>query len=89
MPQWRWADSASRSGRPEILRLQLYFLEADPLDFMTDLAAREAEWRRAGRARDTSDTEEVVFAGPFRRILPWEWDWFAAKNDTTSGGRQS
>lgn len=89
LPQWRWADSASRAGVPEILRLQLYFLEADPLDFMADLAAREAKWRRAGRSRDTSDTEEVVFAGPFRRILPWEWDWFATGNETISGGRQS
>ena len=81
MPQWKFADSASRTGAPQTLRLQLYFLDADPLDFMSDLSDREAEWRNVGRSRDTSDVEEVVFAGPFRRILPWQWDWFG---DTTA-----
>ncbi len=85
MPQWKFADNASRTGAPQTLRLQLYFLDEDPLDFVADLRAREAEWQRAGRSRDTSDVEEVVFAGPFRRILPWEWNWF---DRTASGGNR-
>ena len=76
MSGWRFADATSRRGEPSLLRLQILYLDEDPLEVTADLRAREASWRLAGRIRDTSDGEEVVFAGPLQRVLPWEWEWF-------------
>jgi len=54
-------------------RLQLIYLEADPLDFVADLAERDC-------VRDdpvgTSAVETVVFEGPLRAIIGWQWNWF-------------
>jgi hypothetical protein len=64
------------------LRFQLVYLDGDPLEFVEDLCSREPEWRRAGRVRDTSDVERVVYTGPLRAIIPWQWDWFDGEAST-------
>ncbi|HLY83135.1 MAG TPA: hypothetical protein VKQ71_09115 [Acidimicrobiales bacterium] len=62
--------------RAPTLRIHVYFLDEDPLDVAADLAQHEARWRSARRSRDTSGVEEVLFDGPLRVIIPWQWDWF-------------
>lgn len=54
-------------------RLQLIYLEVDPLEFVADLAARD---RARADAVDTGGVESVVFEGPLRAITPWQWNWF-------------
>jgi hypothetical protein len=51
-----------------MLRMKLIYLERDPLAFTDQLSKL--------KSRDTSDVEEIVFAGPLRAIVPWQWDWF-------------
>jgi hypothetical protein len=69
----------ARTGQdapPPSVRLHVFFLDEDPLDFVADIAAHDAQWRAEGRLRDTSVAERPLFAGPLRTITPWEWDWF-------------
>ncbi|MEV5647312.1 hypothetical protein AB0L57_03580 [Nocardia sp. NPDC052254] len=71
-------------ARPDRLphwRLQLIHLDEDPLDYVADLAERD-------RARedpvDSSELESVVFEGPLRSIVPWQWNWFDEPAPTTT-----
>jgi hypothetical protein len=82
---WTLVSPSSHAGLPRLgesdarrtkLRVQLVYLDEDPLEFRSDLQAKEHIWRRSGRHRDTSDVEDVLFEGPLRSITPWEWDWF-------------
>lgn len=51
-------------------RLTVVYLDGDPLAFAADLDARSKS------LRDTSSVEKILFAGPLRAIVPWQWDWF-------------
>ena len=51
-------------------RLTIVYLEGDPLAFAADVAARSKG------LRDTTAVERLLFAGPLRAIVPWQWDWF-------------
>jgi hypothetical protein len=60
-----------------VMRIILLYLEGDPVEFAAAVAARGGQWADAGRARDTSPTEEMLFAGPFRTVDPWKRARFA------------
>jgi hypothetical protein len=64
-------------SRP-VMRITLVYLESDPVEFAAAIAARRGQWARTGRERDTSPTEEALFAGPFRAVDPWKPARFAA-----------
>jgi hypothetical protein len=49
-------------------RVHVYFLDGDPLAVARAIAALDAPSDAAG--------ETVLFAGPLRTIVPWQWDWF-------------
>jgi hypothetical protein len=81
-PAWSFADRNSRKPEALPLRLTVIYLDEDPLEFLADVAAREPGWKSAGRLLDTSPVEDVVFASPFRMIVPWEWTWFDTDKET-------
>ncbi len=62
-----------------MLRMTLVYLERDPLAFADDVAKLPA-----ARLRDTRHVETILFAGPLRAIVPWQWDWFDASVETRS-----
>ena len=66
------------------LRLQIVYLDADPLAFIDDLARRDAERRGNAQMPPSIDVEEPVFSGPLRSIIPWRWDWFDAAESATA-----
>jgi hypothetical protein len=68
-------DPAARAEK-RFLRFQFVFLDEDPPAFVADVARREGGWREAGRLRDHGGIETVLFSGPLRRIVPFEYDWF-------------
>lgn len=75
---WTFAErnfyAPGRDLSQPTLRMQLFYLDGDPLEFAAAANGREARWRAAGRARDTGAVEDVIFAGPLRRIVPWRWE---------------
>lgn len=85
---WTFVDEGSFDPAHEgaSLRFHLYFLDDDPLEVAAALAEHEAEWAAAGRGRDRAPAEAVLFAGPLRRIIPWQWDWF--DDGPLGGGRR-
>jgi hypothetical protein len=54
-------------------RLTVVYLDRDPLAFADAVAACSQT------VRDTSSIEAILFAGPLRAIVPWQWDWFDAR----------
>ncbi len=56
------------------VRIQVAFLDEDPLEVFDELAERQRELSSAGAL---DGTERVRFSSPLRTITPWEWDWFA------------
>jgi hypothetical protein len=74
---WTFASrtlfSPSGDHAEPILRINLFYLDGDPLEFAQDIANHEKGWRSGGRLRDTTAIEEVLFAGPLRTIRPWRW----------------
>lgn len=56
-----------------IQRLTIVYLQGDPLAFANDVAASSKEMR------DTTMVERLLFAGPLRAIVPWQWGWFDAR----------
>ena len=87
MTGWRFADAASRSDETAPLRLQILYLDEDPLEVTADLEASRVTWCAAGRGRQTRDAEELIFAGPLRRVLPWQWNWFCSVPVRGDGNR--
>jgi hypothetical protein len=58
-------------------RVHLYFLDGDPLEFVSDMRSRVPGWRAAGRWHDnTRSMCKDLYLGPLRAIIPWQWDWF-------------
>ncbi|MDT5024588.1 MAG: hypothetical protein QOE61_1014 [Micromonosporaceae bacterium] len=57
------------SGRYRIL---LVYLDADPLEFLSDYRRRQEEWRDAER----QSLEVPILSSALRAITPWQWDWF-------------
>lgn len=74
---WSFAQrnlySPLRDMSEPTLRMLLFYLDGDPLAFAAAVREREAKWREAGRGRDTSAVEDLLFAGPLKRIVPWRW----------------
>jgi hypothetical protein len=74
---WSFAQrnlySPLRDMSEPTLRMLIYYLDGDPSAFASAVREREAAWRAAGRARDTSAVEDILFAGPLARIVPWRW----------------
>jgi hypothetical protein len=73
---WSFADGNSRAAQPQPQRMQILYLDDDPLQVMSDIQERDAALRKAGRLRDTSDAEDVLLTSPLRAIIAWQWDWF-------------
>jgi hypothetical protein len=63
-------------SKPTSQRVDLYYLDEDPVEVVAGIVAREREWRSAGRLRDNARTRRDIYSGPFRTIVPWQWDWF-------------
>jgi hypothetical protein len=53
-------------------RIQLYYLDGDPLASTRELAQVLPM---------TARRERIVYAGPLRAITPWQWDWFDDTNE--------
>jgi hypothetical protein len=53
---------------PPSTRILLVYLDGDPLAVADEL--------RTGVPHETTAVERVVFRGPLRTIVPWEWAWF-------------
>ena len=64
-----------------MLRVTLVYLEGDALPF-TDQVAKLS-------SRDTSGVEKILFAGPLRAIVPWQWDWFDAAQSLSEAARRT
>lgn len=60
------------------LRMEVVYLDGDPLAFAAELASSEQAWRKGPANPSTNGVEERLFAGPLRTIIPWQWDWFDA-----------
>jgi hypothetical protein len=73
---WSFADKTSRADNPQPQRLQILYLDEDPLEVLSNLQARDASLRKAGRLRDSTDVEDVLLMSPLRAIVAWQWDWF-------------
>jgi len=73
-----FAEARDLTGQapPPGVRVLLVYLDADPLEFMADLAVRAVDWAATGRDRDRDGLEEDLLVGPLRAITPWQWDWF-------------
>lgn len=74
--------SPTRDLSQPAIRIQLFYLDGDPVAFADAVREAEGGWRKAGRSRDTSAVEDLLFAGPLRAIVPWRWNWF----DGETGG---
>lgn len=64
-----------------MLRVTLVYLEHDPLPFSDHVAKL--------RSRDTSGVETILFAGPLRAIVPWQWDWFDFATPRSEAARRT
>jgi hypothetical protein len=79
---WTFVETSGFGSHPNAaddtraFRFHLTWLDADPLDHLADVAAREGDWKRDGRLPDHSAVENVLFSGPLRLIRPFEYDWF-------------
>ena len=62
-----------------MLRMTLVYLERDPLAFAGDVAKLPS-----ARLRDVRHVETILFAGPLRAVVPWQWDWFDAAAEPRS-----
>jgi hypothetical protein len=58
------------------VRIQVLFLDGDPLEFARDLAERLPVWEQSGRGSEDAGAETPLFDAVLRTIVPWEWDWF-------------
>jgi hypothetical protein len=64
-----------------MLRITLVYLERDPLAFADEASKLTS--------RDTGSVEKVLFAGPLRAIVPWQWDWFGATTSPSEATRRT
>ena len=72
----RFTSTASPNANPPGRRINLYYLDEDPMEFLAAVGQAAPKWREAGRLRDNSKTKKDLFMGPLKTIVPWEWDWF-------------
>jgi hypothetical protein len=59
----------STGAPPQSVRIVVLYLDEDPVDVTPALAA-------VGAKAEPGGVEAVLFSGPLRTIIPWEWDWF-------------
>jgi hypothetical protein len=67
-------ETAPADARPQMVTM--IYLDADPLAFVDDLARHHAAWDAAGRLRDNSATERLLFSSPCELVRPFEYGWF-------------
>lgn len=70
---WSFATTdglAHHHRRPDPRRVDVYWLDDDPLAVGATLGPYCVDASRATEARETE------FAGAFETITPWSWDWF-------------
>jgi len=60
--------------QPGSLRIQLLYLDEDPVEVTAAIAKREQEWDAEGRGAPQPDAERVLLSSPVRTIIPWQ-DW--------------
>jgi hypothetical protein len=77
----RHPDGSELPARNLPLRIDLFYLEGDPLSFAAEVRARTPEWRVDGVSRDRASVDRTLFSGPMLTIRPWEWDWFEDMTD--------
>jgi hypothetical protein len=77
-PEWSFPDGSTRAGEPTANRMQILYLDDEPEAFLADLSDRDKTYRQNGRVIDSSAAEDILFASPFRAVIPWEWNWFDA-----------
>jgi hypothetical protein len=65
-------------GALPVMRIELTWLEGDPVEFAGLLAEAEREWHRDSPP-PRPDAERLLLAGPLRSITPGEWDWFTER----------
>jgi hypothetical protein len=66
----------SQQPEPRGRIINVYYLDADPVVFTSDMRARRREWSDAGRGRPPDLAVERLVSGPYEAITPGEWDWF-------------
>lgn len=74
---WVFADVAgiAASGSQPVRRVEIYYLDGDPLTVSTAIAQRDAAL--ASESAGCWPTEgAALFEGPLATVMPWEWDWF-------------
>lgn len=71
------AGGERTGARPELptMRVTLFWLEEDPVEFAGTLAEAQRDWD-AGTPAPRPDAERLLLSGPLRSITPGEWDWF-------------
>jgi hypothetical protein len=79
--EWAFPDTATRAGSPSPDRMLILYLDEEPDVFYSDLSERDRLAGRNGRLIDSSAVEDVLFSSPFRRVVPWQWDWFDGRKD--------
>jgi hypothetical protein len=76
---WTFVSENAYPGRQGVgptVRIHVYFLDEDPLDFADDLLEHESGWDAEDRTRDELTAEVPLFRSLLRTIVPWEWNWF-------------
>lgn len=73
-----WVQQEAGQGRvgAETLRVHLYFCDGDPVALAEQIASVGVNGTVLAPG---GEVEELLFAGPLRAIVPWQWDWFDAE----------
>lgn len=61
----------------EGLRITLYYLETDPVEFVGTLAEAERDGTVPTIPDHLEGVATTMLNGPMRTIEPWKWDWFS------------
>ena len=74
---WLFVDpeGLAASGRSPVRRVELFYLDGDPLEVSARLVAQDKALAASSGGR-WPPPGVVLFDGPLSTIVPWEWDWF-------------
>ncbi len=71
----RAGQAPPNEGAPPV-RIEVAFLDADPVEVFDEIVEREAASGGQGLPDGVPEAEHLRFSSPLRTITPWEWDWF-------------